>query len=161
MKGHLIFAKIYLDKDGNVVFDSVSDEYEPYFFPSKILMYQNKPYDNTLTEIYEPRSIVASKEAINKLKKIMDLFSNPNIILRELMCDFRFYTTGSKNDGVILYKPTLGTTKRVINENDIIYIDVSNERGGFDIDILDYVNFLDNEEVMSFPLDKPRYVDKF
>ena len=152
----MIYAKMYLNDKGDIVFDSVKENVDgECLLAGRKLDKNNKPYVRQFTTIYSAKHIVASPESQKMFKQLMDR-SNPNRSVNGFVGDFEFYkqeNSGSSSDYVFSYKPSvINETMKTLSNDDKIVVCTNK---GVSYHVLDKFTLSDNEFIKNLDITNP------
>ena len=153
----MIYAKIYLETNGDLVIDSVKEDVEGFIE----ICQKKKKADGSylivpMTEIKPSTNVVCSQEAKQMLKILLDP-KNPNLTVSKFdgeLALFRNNTPLSRDSGLrFCFRPDkLGETKKTIKPNGKIYLSVEY---GMDYAVLDDFKIADNEFIKKLDISNP------
>ena len=154
----MIYAKIYVDKDGNLIFDSVREH-------AKFrLVLANQPLYRGKSVTYYPRTIVKSTKYVVCSREARELFlsllqsDNPNLSFDKYTGDFEMYQQGipiseyDKNYAFSFKPNDASDTKRVLMPSDPFVVCTDY---GLVYEVLDDFIFADNAFIEALDLEKP------
>ena len=152
----MIYAKMYLNDKGDIVFDSVKENVDgECMLAGRKLDKNNKPYVRQFTTVYSASNIVASPESQKIFKKLIDR-SNPNRSVNGFVGDFEFYkqeNADKNSDYIFSFKPSVvNETQKILSADDKFVICTNK---GVSYHVLDKFALSDNEFIKNLDISKP------
>lgn len=153
----MIYAKIYLKTNGDLVIDSVKEEVDGFIEVCR----KEKRADGSyrivpMTEIKPSTNVVCSNEAKQMLESLLEP-QNPNLIVSRFdgeLALFRNNSPLSHDSGLrFCFRPDkLGETKKTIKPDGKIYLSAE---FGVDLEVIDDFRIADNEFIKNLDISKP------
>ena len=153
----MIYAKIYIEANGDLVIDSVKEDVAGWVDVCR----KEKRADGTyrivpMTEIKPSTNVLCSPEAKRMLENILEPL-NPNLVVSRFDGELALFRNNEPlrlDSGLrFCFRPNkLGETKKTITCGGKVYLNV---KYGFDLDVLDDFQIADNEFIKNLDISKP------
>ena len=153
----MIYAKIYLESNGDLVLDSVKEDVEGFVdVCQKKVMPDGSRRIVPMTEIKPSTNVVCSPEAKRLFTSILDP-RNPNLTVSRFDGELALFRNNAplyRDSGLrFCFRPDkLGETRKIIKPNGKVYLSV---KFGADLDVLDDFRIVDNEFIKNLDISKP------
>ena len=153
----MIYAKLYLDINGDLIIDSVKEDVKGYI---EICQKRLRPDGSyiivPMTEVKPSTNVVCSPEAKHRLQSLFDP-KNKNLIVSKFDGEFALFRSCKplwRDSGLrFCFRPNrLGETKKTIKPNSTVMLNVGY---GLDLDVMDDFRIADNEFIKNLDISKP------
>ena len=153
----MIYAKIYLETNGDLVIDSVKEDVDGFIEVCR----KEKRADGSyrivpMTEIKPSTNVLCSPEAKRMLENILEP-RNPNLVVSRFDGELALFRNNEPlrlDSGLrFCFRPNkLGETKKTITCGGKVYLSV---KFGFDLNVLDDFKIADNDFIKKLDISKP------
>ncbi len=153
----MIYAKLYLDINGDLIIDSVKEDVCGYIeICQKKLRADGSYLIVPMTELKPSTNVVCSLEAKQRLQSLLDP-KNPNLIISKFDGELALFRNSKplwRDSGLrFCFRPDrLGETKKIIKPNSAVMLSV---KFGFDFDVIDDFKIAENEFIKNLDISKP------